>query len=184
MRASEPRLVVALVLVVASMTANAAECADTLNHRFKPLAGDTEVHLCEAFAGKVVLIVNTASKCGFTHQYDDLEAIYEKYRDSGFVVVGFPSNDFGQQEPGTAAEIQAFCRMTYGVKFPMFEKTSVREGIANALFVRLAEITGEYPQWNFHKYLLDRDGTVRASFRSSMNPRDPQVIDAIERLVY
>lgn len=184
MKALGTKCIAATFLALASYAVGAAECPENLDFRFKTLAGTETVHLCEEFAGKVVLLVNTASKCGYTPQYDGLEAIYEKYRERGFVVVGFPSNDFGRQEPGNAAEIQAFCRLTYGVRFPMMEKTGVREGVANALYVKLAEVTGEYPQWNFHKYLLDRDGRVVASFRSSTDPRDPQLVDTIERLVY
>lgn len=118
------------------------------------------MNLCEAYAGKVVLIVNTASKCAFMSQYEGLEALYETYKERGLVVLGFPSNDFANQEPGTEAEIKTFCRMTYGVQFPMFAKTRVRKNQADPLHQKLGEATGSWPKWNFHKYLLDREGRV------------------------
>ncbi|TMH31373.1 MAG: hypothetical protein E6H66_16235, partial [Betaproteobacteria bacterium] len=113
--------------------------------------------LCQ-YQGKVLLIVNTASYCGYTHQYEGLEALYHKYKDRGLVVLGFPTNDFGEQEPGTNQEIAEFCRLTYGVEFPMFEKSSIKSIKANPLFGELISRTGQAPQWNFHKYLVDRDG--------------------------
>jgi glutathione peroxidase len=113
-------------------------CPPLLDISLRRLAGEEQVNLCEAYRGKVILVVNTASKCGFTSQYEDLEALYRKYQDRGLVVLGFPSNDFMQQEPGSEEEIQKFCRLTYSVEFPMFEKVSVTKGKANPLFERLA----------------------------------------------
>ena len=156
------------------------KCPDTLNFTVRSLNQDKEINLCEAYAGKVVLIVNTASKCAFTSQYEGLEALYETYKDRGLIVLGFPSNDFANQEPGTEAEIQTFCRMTYGVQFPMFAKTTVREGSAHPFFAALAQSAGTYPTWNFHKYLIGRDGELIAEFSPRTQPYDENLVAAIE----
>lgn len=158
-------------------------CPATLNHTVGQLAEGAQVNLCEAYRGKVVVVVNTASKCGFTPQYDGLEALYKKYGDRGFVVLGFPSNDFGEQEPGTEKQIQEFCRLTYGVKFPMFEKTKVRSDNADPVFKVLGTMAKEYPQWNFHKYVLDREGKLAASFSSRVDPQDQRIVGLIESLL-
>ena len=147
------------------------------------LAQDETVHLCEQYAGKVLVVVNTASKCGYTYQYDGLKALYKRYKDDGLVVLGFPSNDFGNQEPGSEDTIQTFCRSTYGVKFPMFEKTVVSKGRAHPFYENLANVSGEYPRWNFHKYLMDRNGQVVATFPSKVDPDDPALIAAIAKLL-
>jgi len=149
----------------------------------RTLNGKEEVNLNSAYHGKVVLIVNTASKCGFTYQYDGLEKLYAKYKDRGLVVLGFPSNDFANQEPGNEQEIQQFCRLTYGVKFPMFAKTRVRKQFANPLYQRLGEAAGEYPAWNFHKYLLNRDGKLVASYSSFTKPESKKLVERIESLL-
>jgi glutathione peroxidase len=152
-----------------------------LDRDFRPLAGKETVNLAQAYGGQVLLVVNTASKCGFTPQYEGLEAMYAKYQDRGFSVLGFPSNDFMGQEPGTEEEIQEFCTLTYGVKFPMFEKVQVRGAGATPLYVDLEKATGEAPGWNFHKYLIGRDGTVLASFGSRTKPDDPALVAAVEK---
>ena len=136
--------------------------------------------LADEFRGKVVLVVNTASKCGNTPQYEGLEQLYQEYGERGLVVAGFPSNDFMGQEPGTEEEIQEFCRLTYKVRFPMFEKTSVRESNAHPFFHELAAAAGTYPTWNFHKYLIGRDGQVIAEFSPRTKPYDERVVAAIE----
>lgn len=161
----------------------ARDCTPLLDFEKRRLASDETVNLCEAYRGQVVLVVNTASKCGFTGQYDGLEALYRRYKDRGFVVLGFPSNDFGNQEPGTEEEIQKFCRLTYAVEFPMFEKVSVKKGTADPLFRALAEQAGAYPSWNFYKYLIDRDGKVVTYFSSFTSPESKKLISAIERLL-
>lgn len=155
----------------------------SLDHEVRRLGSDEVVNLKDAYGGKVVLIVNTASKCAFTGQYEGLEALYDRYRDRGLVVLGFPSNDFGAQEPGTEEAIQDFCRLTYSVEFPMFGKTRVRKGKADPLFQGLAEAAGRYPKWNFHKYLVDRDGRVVDDFLSWTSPQSGTVVDAIEKLL-
>jgi glutathione peroxidase len=160
-----------------------AACPPILDIELRRLASDERVRLCEAYKGQVILIVNTASKCGFTGQYEGLEAIYRKYRDRGFVVLGFPSNDFMGQEPGTENEIKDFCRLTYSVEFPMFEKSEVAKGRAGPLFQRLAEAGGGYPKWNFYKYLIDRNGTLVESWSSLTSPESTKVTGAIERLL-
>jgi glutathione peroxidase len=131
-----------------------------------------------------VLVVNTASYCGFTHQYEGLEALYANYEKRGLVVLGFPSNDFGKQEPGSSKEIADFCFNTYGVKFPMFSKAVVSGPGKNALYAALEKSTGVAPEWNFHKYLIDRSGKVVASFPSDMEPQNPRLLGALERALH
>jgi len=162
------------------LLASLAQASPLLDQEFRKLAADDVVNLQEEYAGKVVLVVNTASKCGNTPQYDGLEKLYEEYGDSGFVVLGFPSNDFMGQEPGTEAEIQEFCRLTYKVKFPMFEKVTVKEGDAHPLFDQLADQAGTYPTWNFHKYLIGRDGELIAEFSPRTQPYNDELVAAIE----
>ena len=169
-----------MALTGAAPSAQAA-CPSTLDFQIRPLVGEEPVHLCERYAGQVVLIVNTASKCAFTPQYEGLEALYARYREQGLVVLGFPSNDFGAQEPGSEKQIQTFCRMTYGVQFPMFEKTHAGERNADPIYRLLGEMAGEYPRWNFHKYLLDREGKLIGSFASQVGPDDRRLIEAIEK---
>ena len=151
-----------------------------LDQDFRRLASDEVVNLGEAYAGKVILVVNTASKCGNTPQYDGLERLYEEYQDQGLVVLGFPSNDFFGQEPGTEQEIQEFCRLTYGVRFPMFEKVTVKEGDAHPFFDQLAAAAGTYPTWNFHKYLIGRDGRLIAEFSPRTQPYDDKLVSSIK----
>jgi glutathione peroxidase len=169
------------VLLVAAAPLVAAECPATLAHEKRVLAGDERVDLCERYLGQVILVVNTASRCAYTPQYDSLERLYARYRDQGFVVLGFPSNDFGAQEPGSEKQISDFCRLTYNVAFPMFEKTHARRDIADPLYRTLGELAGDYPSWNFHKYLLGRDGRLVGSYPSHVRPDDPRLINAILR---
>ena len=176
-------LLSAVVLFLAAVISLPATAADPalLDHSLRKLASDDEVNLGDEYGGKVVLIVNTASKCGNTPQYDGLEKLYREYGPEGLVVLGFPSNDFFGQEPGTEAEIQDYCRLTYGVKFPMFEKVSVKKGGAHPLFDELAAAAGTYPTWNFHKYLVGRDGNLIAEFNPRTQPYDKQLVASIER---
>ena len=157
-----------------------ADCPPLLRHSFNRLQTGQPQSLCQ-FQGKVLLIVNTASYCGYTGQYEGLEALYRKYKGRGLVVVGFPSNDFGGQEPGTNQEIAQFCRLTYGVQFPMFEKSSVTKVSANPLFATLSASTGVAPQWNFYKYVVDRDAQPIAGFGSRTTPDDRALVQLIER---
>ncbi|MCA1855780.1 glutathione peroxidase [Massilia oculi] len=157
-----------------------AACPAILKQNFKRLQDEAPQDLCQ-YAGKVVLVVNTASYCGFTKQYEGLEKLYAKYGGRGLVVLGFPSNDFGKQEPGSAKEIADFCFNTYGVKFPMFAKSSVTGPEANPLHASLAQATGQAPKWNFTKYLIGRDGKVLAHFPSKVTPEDPALVGKIEQ---
>ncbi len=159
----------------------AAACPPILQHTFARLQDEKPQALCQ-YAGKVVLVVNTASFCGFTPQYKGLEALDSKYRDRGLVVLGFPSNDFAQ-ESGSNREIAEFCENTFGVKFPMFVKTAVRGSDVNPLFRQLAEQSGTTPKWNFYKYLIGRDGRVVASYSSFTTPEDPEFLRTLEGLL-
>ena len=156
-------------------------CPASLNFRVKRLQDDAPQDLCQ-YAGHVVLVVNTASYCGYTYQYEGLEALYAKYRDKGLTVLGFPSNDF-EQEPGNSKQIATFCYNTYGVKFPMFSKTAVIGPGASPLYTWLAAQTGQPPKWNFHKYLLDRNGRVVAVYPSKVEPGDPALTKRIDALL-
>ncbi|MEP7329102.1 MAG: glutathione peroxidase [Betaproteobacteria bacterium] len=157
-------------------------CPALLQHSFKLLQTGDPQSLCR-YHGNVVLVVNTASQCGYTYQYEGLEALYRKYRSRGLVIVGFPSNDFGGQEPGTNKEIAEFCRTTFGIEFPLYEKSSVSKLAGNPLYVELAKATGQAPKWNFHKYVIDRDGKPVASFASATAPDSREVTLLIEKLL-
>ncbi|CAN7648532.1 glutathione peroxidase [Variovorax paradoxus] len=156
----------------------AAACPSTLQHTFPRLQDEKPQSLCQ-YAGKVVLVVNTASFCGFTPQYKGLEALDSKYRARGLVVLGFPSNDFAQ-ESGSNKEIADFCESTFGVKFPMFAKSSVRGANANPLFKQLALASGTTPKWNFYKYLIGRDGKVVQAWSSMTAPDESAFVKVIE----
>lgn len=160
-----------------------AACTELLDHEVRPLGESEPVNLCEHYAGQVVLVVNTASRCGFTPQYEGLERLYRQYRDRGFVVLGFPSNDFGNQEPGTEQEIKSFCRLTYDVGFPMFEKTRAARADADPVYQRLGAASGVYPTWNFFKYVIGRDGRLAAVFPSKIEPESAEVVELIEGLL-
>jgi glutathione peroxidase len=160
--------------------AQSSTCPPILNHRFNRLQDEARQDLCQ-YSGKVVLVVNTASYCGFTHQYKGLEALQAKYKEKGLVVLGFPSNDFGKQEPGSDKEIADFCFNTYGVKFPMFSKSSVAGSGANPLHAALIKATGTTPKWNFYKYLIDRNGNVTGSYSSLTEPDDKSLVADIEK---
>jgi glutathione peroxidase len=170
----------ALLLALAAMNSEAAPCSSLLSHKVSNILGETQ-DLCE-HAGKVLLVVNTASQCGYTPQYKGLQALHEKYARRGLVILGFPSNDFGKQEPGSNKEIAEFCDRTYAVKFEMFGKTSVAPG-ASPLYDGLAKATGERPKWNFHKYLVGRDGKTAVSFPSKVEPESPEFLARLESLL-
>lgn len=152
------------------MTSDTTHCDNIYQFSAPDLITNKPVDFCHAYRGKVLIIVNTASRCAFTRQYEGLEALHSKYADRGLVVLGFPSNQFGGQEPGNAEEIQRFCRVTYGVQFPMFAKTAVRKGDADPLWTYLGETSGTYPRWNFYKYLVNRRGEVVDVFSSITSP--------------
>ncbi|WP_076594150.1 glutathione peroxidase [Herminiimonas arsenitoxidans] len=157
-----------------------AACPATLNYSVNRLQDEVPQNLCQ-YAGKVLLVVNTASYCGFTGQYEGLEQLYAKYKAQGLVVLGFASNDFGQQEPGANKEIAEFCYNTYGVKFPMFAKTSVIGPNSNPFYKGLMAAGATTPKWNFHKILLDRNGKVIDSYPSKVTPEDKKLVTEIEK---
>ena len=159
---------------------NTPACPALLQHTLPRLQDDKPQPLCQ-YAGKVLLVVNTASYCGFTPQYEGLEALHSKYAARGLVVLGFPSNDFGQQEPGNAQQIAELCFNTYGVKFPMFAKTVVKGPGAHPIYAALSKTTGQAPGWNFHKYLVDRQGRPVASFSSDVAPNSAALAAAIDK---
>ncbi len=178
-----PFIFLGLAAVSASALAEPKTCPSLLDLEVRRLAGEDVVNLCDVYGGQVLLIVNTASKCGFTPQYEGLEALYRKYKDRGLVVLGFPSNDFANQDPGTEEEIKEFCRLTYSIEFPMFEKVSVKKGRASPLFDRLAAAGAPYPKWNFYKYLVDRNGELVDYYSSITSPESRKIVRAIERLL-
>ena len=167
----------ALLLLIATTTA--ADEGALLDQDFRRLAADEVVNLADTYSGKVLLVVNTASKCGNTPQYEGLEKLYEEYGEDGLVVLGFPSNDFLGQEPGTEEQIQDFCRLTYSIKFPMFEKVAVKQGDAHPFFDKLADVSGTYPTWNFHKFLIGRNGQLISEFSPRTQPYDQDLIAQI-----
>src|SRR5438067_12646396 len=170
------RLFLISLLFVSSSTM--AACPSLLDRNMQTLDEHNQP-LCE-YAGKVLLVVNTASQCGYTPQYDGLEALYRKYKAKGLVVLGFPSNDFGGQEPGSNQEISTFCVNQYAIDFPMFAKTELK---ANPLYADLVKSTGDAPRWNFHKYLVDRKGERVQSYGTRVEPGDAKLVNAIERLL-
>jgi glutathione peroxidase len=176
----KPAFIVAALLLSASAHA-APACPPLLDHTLKDIDG-TMQNLC-AYAGKVVLVVNTASQCGYTGQYQGLQALHQKYGKQGLVVLGFPANDFGGQEPGSNTTIKDFCESNYAVDFPLFSKVGVKAANANPLHEGLAQATGERPSWNFHKYLIDRSGTRALSFASRIEPQSRDMVQAIESLL-
>ena len=171
--------IIGTLLVMFATTSIASDNA-LLDQDVRRLASDEIVNLADEYGGKVLLIVNTASKCGNTPQYDGLEKLYSEYQEQGLVVLGFPSNDFMGQEPGTEEQIQEFCRLTYKVRFPMFEKVTVKKDDAHPLYAELAEAAGTFPTWNFHKYLVGRDGKVIAEFSPRTQPYDEDLVAEIE----
>lgn len=152
----------------------------------KTIAGESLT--MEHYKGKVLLIVNTASKCGFTGQYEGLQKLYDTYKDRGFAVLGFPSNDFLKQEPGSNEEIASFCKLNYGVTFPMFSKISVKGAEQHPLYAYLtsAETNPDFAgkiSWNFNKFLISADGKVIARFGSRTSPDDKELTEALERAI-
>jgi glutathione peroxidase len=171
-----------LMLPISAHAATKA-CSDLLKVEKRLLDSEESKTLCD-YQGKVILVVNTASKCGFTPQYEGLEKLYAEYKDQGLVVLGFPSNDFMGQEPGTEQQIATFCKLTYGVKFPMFEKTKVKKGTDDPFYQGLAKAADDtYPKWNFYKYLIDRDGKMVDVYSSLTKPEDEDLVAKIKSLL-
>jgi len=175
-----------LTLGLLIMSAGSLSAAGNIYSFTLPSIDGKPMPLAE-FKGKVVLMVNVASQCGYTPQYKGLEALYEKYKDKGFVIVGFPANNFGAQEPGTNEEIKTFCSRKYNVTFPMYAKVSVKGDDQTPLYKYLTTEadpthTGDI-KWNFTKFLVDRNGKVVQRFESAVTPEDPQVVGAVEKLL-
>jgi glutathione peroxidase len=172
----------AWLVATPATAAESAPCPALLDHTFNRLQTGEAQSLCQ-YRGKVLLVVNTASLCGYTYQYEGLEKLYRKYKDRGLVVLGFPSNEFGGQEPGTNKQVAEFCRTTYGIEFPMYEKTTVSKLAANPLYAQLIAQSGAAPKWNFHKYLVDRNGRRIQSFGSDVEPDGRELALEVERLL-
>ncbi len=182
------RLLAALLLTLAGLPVMAqtaaaapapAACPALLQQSFPRLQDDKPQPLCQ-YAGKVLLVVNTASYCGYTPQYEGLEALHAKYAARGLVVMGFPSNDFNQED-ASDKKIADLCFNTYGVKFPMFAKSAVKGSSANPLFAALTRASGKAPNWNFNKYLVSRQGQVLAHYGSKVEPGGKEMIAAVEK---
>ncbi|MBV2128007.1 glutathione peroxidase [Rheinheimera sp. SM2107] len=167
-------------LMSTSVLAN--QCGEILGHAMQQLNTRETVDLCEQYQGKTVLVVNTASKCGFTKQFEGLEALYQKYQDKGLVVLGFPSDSF-KQEYDDAEKTAEVCYLTYGVKFPMFTTTKVKGDEANPVFKALIAKTGETPSWNFNKYLVSSDEQTVKHFGSRTAPDDKDFIAELEKML-
>jgi len=174
-----PRLLLAAALLFAA-PAFAEPCPALLERTFKTVSGKP-VDLCE-YADRAILVVNTASRCGFTPQFSKLQALYDQYKNKGLVVIGFPSNDF-RQELATNTAVGEFCLVNYGVKFPMLELSSVKGPGANPLFQDLARLTGQAPGWNFHKYLIAPGGTAVYSFGTSTQPDAAEVMAKLKPML-
>lgn len=169
-----------LAALFISPFASANQCPDVLKFMKRKLNSQETVNMCSEYKGKTLLIVNTASYCGFTPQFEGLETLYSSYKDDGLVVLGFPSHDFNQEDEdeGKTAEL---CELTYGVKFPMFEATSVKGKNADPLYRMLAKKSGTTPKWNFYKYLVDKNGNIVDAYSSFTKPTDDDFIEEIEK---
>jgi glutathione peroxidase len=170
------KLVLSTILLTATAMANAA-CSELYNHQFTTLQGE-KINLCD-YQDKPILVVNTASKCGFTPQFESLEGLYSKYKDKGLLVIGFPSNDF-RQELSNDKQIGDFCKQTYAVKFPMITKTTVSGAAANPFYKQLAAKTGQSPSWNFFKYVVLPGGKEVYAFSSDVKPDAPEIVSKLK----
>jgi len=172
-----------LLIMINSLAVNAQSNPTIYQFKVKHLSGKTFDFA--SLKGKKILIVNTASKCGYTPQYEQLEAIYNKYKNRNFVIVGFPANNFGSQEPGTNAEIATFCKANYGVTFPMMSKISVKGSDMNEVYQFLTKkakngLKDSNVEWNFQKYLVNEKGQLEQVYKSGVQPNDEKIISWIE----
>lgn len=174
------KTLLALALTLLAPATFAAACPALLDFKAKTIQGQ-DIDMCQ-YADHAVLVVNTASRCGYTRQFSKLQALYDRYKDRGLIVVGFPSNDF-RQELDSNKEVGEFCQVNYGVKFPMMEKSSVKGPQANALYRQLAKATGEEPGWNFHKYLIAPGGKQAFSFATRVEPDGEALMTALEPML-
>ena len=169
------------ILALISFSISAFSCPDILNSDMRILDSSESVNLCE-YQNNVILIVNVASRCGYTYQYSSLQNLYENYKDENFVVLGFPSRDF-LQEYSDETDVAEFCSTEYGVNFPMFATSKVRGSKANSIYKKLIQESGVSPSWNFNKYLLSRSGEVVSTFGSGVKPDSPELVSKIEELL-
>jgi glutathione peroxidase len=167
------------VLFICSGSMAYAECNNLLDYETRKLRSDETINLCDAYQGKVILMVNTASRCGYTPQFKELEALYQRYKDQGLVVLGFPSNDF-KQEHADEEKTASVCYVNYGVTFQMLATSRVTGEQANPVFAALAEQTGTAPQWNFSKYLVDKSGQAIEAYPSSASPLGGELERAVK----
>ncbi|WGV99413.1 glutathione peroxidase [Vibrio sp. YMD68] len=173
-------LITFLLLGAASPFSHAESCPDILIGKQRLLNSNEEVDLCEAFKGKALLVVNTASQCGFTPQYKELEQLHLTYKDRGFSVIGFPSNDFFQDR-GSEEQTANICYLDYGVTFPMMARGSLKGAEANPVFTEIRKQAGVTPKWNFYKFLINKEGKVIATFPSTTSPLNITLTKAIEQ---
>lgn len=169
-------------MMISTVSADTTHYNNAYDFSFHTLRGHEPLPL-SSFQGKVLMIVNTASKCGFTPQYAQLEKLYEQYKDRGFVILGIPANDFGGQEPGTEKEIENFCQVNYGVTFPMASKEVVSGKNAHPFFLWARQQLGfgSSPKWNFHKYIISRNGELKDYFYSTTSPESKKIVKVVER---
>ncbi|MCF7495456.1 glutathione peroxidase [Vibrio sp. L5-1] len=170
----------ALIASLTSSIAFASSCPEILNGKQRLLNSNEEIELCEEFQGKTLLVVNTASQCGFTPQFEQLEQLHQTYKDQGFTVVGFPSNDF-RQDRGSEEKSAKICYLDYGVTFPMMARASLSGSSANPVFAEIQQQAGVTPKWNFYKFLINKEGKVVATFPSSTSPVSATLKNAIEQ---
>lgn len=168
-----------LTILIFSVTSEA--CSDILNNSLRVLDSDEEQNLCEYF-GNVLLVVNVASKCGYTPQYEGLQKLYDKYKDDGLIVIGVPSRDFFQ-EYSAESKVAEFCSTEFGVEFPMFATTKVTGKKAHPFYKKLIAASGKEPKWNFAKYLIGRDGKVIEHYKSSVTPESEKLDSAIQAVL-
>ena len=171
-----------LLTVILFFAAESFACSDILDSSLRVLDSDDEQSLCE-YSGNVVLVVNVASKCGYTPQYEGLQRIYSKYKDDGLVVIGIPSRDFFKQEFSEESKVAEFCSTEYGVDFPMFATAKVKGKRAHPFYKKLIAASGEEPQWNFNKYLINRDGQVISHYESGVEPESEELVSAIQAIL-
>jgi len=174
-------LIIMISFLGSSVSANYEKLA--YDFKFNDLDGSA-LSLSE-YKGKVIVVINVASQCGFTNQYEDMQKIWEKYQDKGIVILGVPSNNFGKQEPGSNSEIKKFCESKFGISFPMTEKVSVKGPKAHPFYIWARENHGKsaVPKWNFHKIIIDKNGKVAETFSSIVNPSSKKFIKTLEKLI-
>ncbi len=177
--------IIILLLMISFLGNQATANYDKLAYDFKFKDLDGSILSLSEYKGKIIVVVNVASQCGFTKQYEDMQNIGEKYQSKGIVMLGIPSNDFGNQEPGSSKEIKNFCEAKFGISFPMTEKVSVKGSDAHPFYIWARENHGKsaIPKWNFHKIIVGKDGKIAETFTSITNPSSKKFIKALEKLI-